>query len=226
MVNVEVARALLGPERPELRPSEGFPDRVVTVTAIVFAQDAQGARRALAPMAAGPDLAPLSRSDLEPVAFELVPEAFDAEFPEDHCYLADTFWTDSDVEAALMPLREAFARAPSDKSVVIALMPGRGAKLGLSLEQAAYSMDERTLVMPYAVWEDLAAEAMNRAWMRDMTNALEGISTGHFLSEADLDANPDRLPRCFAPANWERVLALRAKWDPEGLFHAIGGAPA
>ena len=219
--NVEVATAVLGPERPELRPGEGFPDRVVTVTAIVFAEDAQEAREAVAPMAAGSVIPPLAHSDLEPVPFELVPEAFDAEFPEDHCYLADTFWTDLHLEAALTPLQDAFARAPSGKSVVIALMPGHGAKMGLAMDEGAYSMDERTLVMPYAVWEDPASEPDHRAWMSEITQILEPISAGHFLSEADLDAHPGRLARCFTPSNWERLLELRAKWDPERVFHDI-----
>jgi FAD/FMN-containing dehydrogenase len=225
--NVEVATAALGPERPAHTPAEdGLPNHVVAVSATAYAHYAQEAREALAPMTPGPGIPPLVHSELEPVPFELLHEEFDAEYPEGHRYLADSFWTDRDVEGALAPLQEAFLRAPSGKSNVIALMPGNGAKLGLSTESGAYSMDERTLVMPYAVWTTPASDDANRAWIREMSEILDPISTGHFISEADLDAHPQRLARSFTPANWERVLALRAKLDPDGLFHDMPGQQA
>jgi hypothetical protein len=77
--------------------------------------------------------------------------------------------------------------------------------------------------MPYAVWQDPAADAANRGWIGSMSGLLEPISTGHFISEADLIAHPQRLARCFTPANWERVGELRARCDPEGLFHGMPG---
>jgi FAD/FMN-containing dehydrogenase len=220
--NVEVATAALGPQRPDHAPGEGFPDHVVAVSATAYAHDEQEARDALAPLAAGPGIPPLAHGDLDPVPFELLHRAFDAEYPEDRRYLADAFWTDRDVEGALAPLQEAFRRAPSGESNVIALMPGNGAKLGLSPEDGAYSMDERTLVMPYAVWSDAAQDDACRAWIAEMSRILEPISTGHFISEADLEAHPGRLARSFTPANWERVRSLRAQWDPDGLFHLPG----
>jgi FAD/FMN-containing dehydrogenase len=216
---VEVATAVLGPDRHELPPAAGFPDQVITVIAIAFAHDGEEARAAVAPMEAGAGVPVLGHGDLEPVPFELLHEAFDADYPDDHRYLADSFWTDLDVGAALPLLEETFRRAPSGKSNVMALMPGNGAKLGLSTEDGAYSMDARTLVMPYAVWQDPAADAANRAWIAEMSALLEPISSGHFISEADLDAYPNRLARCFTPASWERLLRLRERWDPQGLFH-------
>ncbi len=220
--NVEVATAALGPERPDHRPSDGFPTHVLSVSATAYADSAAEATRALAPMAAGPGMPPLAYGELEPVPFERLHEAFDAEYLPDQRYLADSFWSDRDVEGVLMPLREAFLRAPSGKSNVIALMPANGSKLGLSADFGAYSMDERTLVMPYAIWTDPAADDANRAWIGEMSTILERISTGHFISEADLDAYPNRLTRSFMPANWERVVDLRAKWDPDGRFHLPG----
>ncbi|MBS1879740.1 MAG: FAD-binding oxidoreductase [Actinobacteria bacterium] len=223
---VEVATAALGPERPEHTPAEGLPERVVMVAATAYADDEREAREALAPLAAGPGVPILAREELEPIAFELLHEAFDAEYPEGHRYLADSFWTERDVEAALVLLRDAFIRAPSGKSNVMALMPGNGERLGLSLEHGAYSMDERTLVMPYAVWQDPASDSENRAWIGEMSALLEPISSGHFVSEADLQAHPGRLARSFAPANWERLQELRAEWDPDGIFQSPPGAVA
>lgn len=217
--NVEVATELIGPERPEHPPGDGFPEQAVGVSAIVFVDRAEEARRALAPMSPGPGVPVLAHGELEPVAFEHLHRAADAEYPEGHRYLADTFWTDRDVGEALLPLQEEFRRAPSGKSVAIALMPGNGGRQSLSAEDGAYSIDERTLVMPYAIWTDPRADRANREWMTEIVNVLEPISTGHFISEADLDAHPERLAKCFARANWDRVLSLREEWDPDRLFH-------
>jgi len=220
---VEVATELIGPDRPEHHPSDGFPDKAVGVTAIAFAQSEGEARGALEPMSAGPGVPVLAHGELESIPFEHLHKGVDTEYPEDHRYLADTFWTDRDVGEALMPLQQEFGRAPSGKNVVIALMPGNGARQGLSNADGAYSMDERTLVMPYSIWTDPKDDRANGEWMAEMVGLLEPLSTGHFISEADLEAYPERLARCFTPANWERVLSLRDEWDPDRLFHAAPG---
>jgi FAD/FMN-containing dehydrogenase len=221
---VEVFTATAGPGRGEFVPAEGYPDHVVMVSATAYARDADEAREALAPLAAGPAAPVLAHLDQELVAFEDLHAAFDAEYPEDHRYLADAFWTDLDVEGVMVPLRETFERAPSDKSNYVALMPGNGSRLGLSPDDAAYSMDERTLVMHYAVWDDPAQDEANRAWHAEMAAILEPLSVGNFVSEADHESHPGRLERSFSPHNWKRVQELRAVWDPDGVFHHPGRA--
>jgi len=147
-----------------------------------------------------------------------VHKGFDVMCDESDRYLADTFWTDRDLDA-LASLEEAILRAPSGKSVVMAEMLGNGEKLGLSAEDAAYSIDGRTLVMAYAIWDDPAADDANRSWHSGVSELMEPTSIGHFVNEADLHAHPRRLANCFTPANWERLLALRAQWDPDRIFH-------
>jgi hypothetical protein len=41
---------------------------------------------------------------------------------------------------------------------------------------------------------------------------------GHYVGETDLFASADRVRRCFAPSVFERLSALREKWDPEEIF--------
>ncbi len=220
----EVAVVALGPERPDHLPSEGFPDHVVTVEAIVFAGDAEEARAAVAPFAAGAKVEPLAHADLEPVAYEEVHVGFDAMCHDGDRYLADTFWTDVDL-GSLASLKEQIRSAPSGKSVVMAEMLAGGGKFGFAPEDAAYSIDGRTLVMAYAIWDDPAADEANRAWHAEVRERVEPIATGHFVNEADLHAAPGRLARCFTEANWERLVELRQKWDPERLFHDPPGLP-
>jgi FAD/FMN-containing dehydrogenase len=222
--DVEVAVVALGPDRPDHPPSDGFPDHVVAVEAIVFAGSPDEARAAVAPLAGGATVESLAHADLEPVAYEEVHQGFDAMCHDGDRYLADTFWTDLDLES-LASLKDAIRSAPSGKSVVMAEMLAGGGKFGFAPEDAAYSIDGRTLVMAYAIWDDPAADEANRSWHADVREQVEPISMGHFVNEVDLHARPGRLARCFTEASWERLLELRGKWDPDGVFHDPPGMP-
>lgn len=220
---VEVAVVALGPDRPDRAPDDGQPDYVVSVEVIVFADDADEARRAVQPLAEGNGPTPVSHSELEPVPYEQVHVGFDAMCHEGHRYLADTFWTDDDLDA-LAIVRDLVEQAPSGKSVVMAEMLANGGTFGLDEADAAYAIDARTLLMAYAIWEDPATDDANRAWHADVRDRWNPISVGHFVNEADLNADPGKLARCFTPANWRRLLALRNTWDPDGMFRLPCGA--
>jgi FAD/FMN-containing dehydrogenase len=222
--NVEVAVVALGPDRPDHPPRDGFPEHVVAVEAIVFAGSQDEAREAVAPLAAGAPADALAHADLEPVPYEEVHQGFDAMCHDGDRYLADTFWTDSDL-GSLASLEDAIRRAPSGKSVVMAEMLANGGRFGFAAEDAAYSIDARTLVMAYAIWDDPAADEANRAWHAGVRDLVEPISLGHFVNEADLHARPGRLARCFTEANWERLVELREKWDPDRVFYDPPGMP-
>ncbi len=149
----------------------------------------------------------------------------DTTFPKNHNYLADTFWTPLEVQNAMSMLSELIKEAPSGKSFVLAVMPGHGAAgQGLPDKEAAYSMDERTLIYIYAIWKEAADDQPNRRWMKNVAAKLEPISEGHFLSEADLYVSPQRASRCFSQANWQRLIDLRRVFDPHGTFHGFPGA--
>jgi FAD/FMN-containing dehydrogenase len=220
---VEVAVVALGPDRPGRAPDDGQPDHVVSVEAIVFADDAEEARRAVHPLASGEMPTPVACSELEPVPYEQVHVGFDAMCHDDHRYLADTFWTDGDLDALAL-VRDAIERAPSGKSVVMAEMVANGATFGLDEAEAAYAIDARTLLMVYAIWERPDDDDANRAWHAAVRDLWDPVSIGHFVNEAALDIDPGRLARCFTPANWERIVALRSAWDPDGSFRLPCGA--
>lgn len=171
-----------------------------------------------------PHLARVGDEDLVSVPFEKMQKelALDAGFPDGHCYVGEPFWTDLDTDV-LVPLEEAVRTAPSGMNYVMALMPGNGSRLGLNPDDAVYSMDERTLVMAYAIFKDPAEEAPNRDWIAGVRKHLKPIATGQPVAEADLHADPDTLAGCFSPTHWKRLLELRAEWDPDELFHDLPG---
>lgn len=216
--NVELALVTAGPGRPFMTPDEGFPEAIVCVLAMAFVDSADEAARALAPLAS-PPIEPLVRVELAPTPFESIHQFIDVDFPENHRYLADTFWSDRNTRAVVESLSQTIEDAPSGKSFVMVIMPGNGApRTGLSFSEGAYSMDARTLVLSYAVWEDAADDSENRAWMKALGSQMEALSVGHFVSEADFMANRSRAERSFTPENWARLQQLRAQVDPDRLF--------
>ena len=84
-------------------------------------------------------------------------------------------------------------------------------------------MRRRTFLSPYSFWMDETEDEQNIAWLKRTQEILAPLSAGHFISEADLEASPERSERSFNKANWEKIQAVRDKYDPDGVFHTYLG---
>ena len=84
-------------------------------------------------------------------------------------------------------------------------------------------MSANALLLCYAIWERPEDDAANAAWHRTTIAALDKYAVGHYVGESDIVADPARAERSYSKANWERLNALRRKYDPEGLFHGQFG---
>ena len=139
--------------------------------------------------------------------------------PERHRYLADTLWSDSPPAQQLATVREYFLHAPSPKSLALCVFPTGAEGRAAVLPDAAFSMTAGTLLFCYAIWERPEDDAANAAWHRETIAALAPFAVGHYVGETDIVAEPARAARSFAPADWQRLQALRRTYDPDGLFH-------
>ncbi|MEF2975738.1 FAD-binding oxidoreductase [Subtercola sp. YIM 133946] len=218
---VEVSMVTQGAGRPGA--TEGSEPFVVAVAATAFADDEAAAFAALALLdegdGPGPGIRMLDHLDKVDVAFESLHEAVDATYPEGARYRADTFWTALDLHDALEPVRELMMRAPSAKTYILSGMPknGDGQNL-LPTGEAAYGMHDTTLVVPYVIWDDPADDDVNLAWLTELRAVLEPAATGHFISEADLRHDRERVRRSFTATDWPRVEQLIARFDETSLF--------
>ena len=68
-----------------------------------------------------------------------------------------------------------------------------------------------------AVWTDPAHDALHLAWLRSGVDAVAAATLGHNIGEADL-ARPGWVARCYSAQARLRLEALRAAYDPEGVF--------
>jgi FAD/FMN-containing dehydrogenase len=53
--------------------------------------------------------------------------------------------------------------------------------------------------------------------------ALEPLAVGCYVGEADIATNPSQVINSFIRPNWERLQALREKYDPDRVFHSYMG---
>lgn len=140
-------------------------------------------------------------------------------WPEHHRCLADTLWSNSPPELQLAAVRNAFLQAPSPKSLALcAFTTGVGGSAA-ARPDAAFSMTAKTLLLCYAIWEQQEDDDVNADWHRKTIAELNRFVVGHYVGESDIVEEPARAERSFAPANWQRLQALRRTYDPDDLFH-------
>ncbi|MBA4864176.1 FAD-binding oxidoreductase [Streptomyces sp. PSKA54] len=193
--------------------------KVVKVTATAFAASRDEAVRSLEPLRTCPlaDRA-LSRQVDKPTTYESLYATSGTLWPEGHRCAVDTLWSDDTFETLLRRLAPFVAEAPSERSVVLAPFWPASRDRGLSRNMAFSALGD-TYVAPFAIWSDPEDDDLNIRWLRDTMGAVEPLGTGHYVAEADLTAAPSRAERSYTPEAWQRLQALRARYDPEGLFH-------
>ncbi|MGY0056535.1 FAD-binding oxidoreductase [Streptomyces sp. LZ34] len=206
---------------PDMWPTPPRPP-VITVTATAFADSWREAVRRTEPLRSCPAVEhAVFRGESEPASFEALcggsSSAWSAR-PTRYRFAVDTLWSDEDLGTLLAPLAEAIAAAPSDKSLVLA--PFRPASRDERLPaDMAFSVLGRSYVVPYAVWDGPGRDEANVRWLREAMGRVEPLGTGHYIGEADLTAAPARAERSYTPDGWRRLREVRARYDPDGVFH-------
>jgi FAD/FMN-containing dehydrogenase len=203
--------------------------KVAIVTATAFVDTHDEAATQLAPLRSSPaDVSKLAGRDLEPTPYEVLFRDFGGRWREGCRFASDNLWTDGDLTATLLPLRERIVEAPSASSFAFAAMspdPSVDAPQD-ELPDMAFSMYARTFVACYAMWDDASGDAANLAWLPATIAELEPATLGHYIAEADLLSRDARAPRSFTPASWDRLHEIRRSVDPDGIFATYLGPAA
>ena len=106
----------------------------------------------------------------------------------------------------LQPLGGAFARVPEEATP-------------LGRRDAAWFWQAGT------AWLEPADDEPSRAWLAGVHSALAPWKLGESYANFIPDVDPARLQAAYAPAVWERLRAIRAEWDPDGVFGAGHAVP-
>ena len=132
-------------------------------------------------------------------------------------WTADSMWMDGSIEPLLPALRQIADTQPPAPSHALWLNwnppPSR--------PDMAFSLEGRTYLALYGGLRSKAATTpTDETWATDHMRALQQHSLGIQLADENLGRRP--MP-FMAPANLARLDALRAQYDPQGLFHPYMG---
>ena len=76
-------------------------------------------------------------------------------------------------------------------------------------------------MMVASVWEDAADDEKNFRWARETWSAMQRFSSdGVYVNEmGDEQESLDRVKEAYGARTYERLVALKDKYDPTNFFH-------
>ncbi len=197
------------------RDFEGEPEVAVTAPALV--DSAEEAAAALAFLGSAPAGQKLAVPNVE-VALPDLYAAVHQSYPYEHRYAVDNMWTHAGVEELLPGLRRIAETLPGAPSHMLWMNWGASPPR----PEMAYSVEDETYIALYAVWDDAAEDAANVAWPAERMGEMAPLASGIQLADENLGQRPARF---VSEANLARLDAVRAAYDPDGLFHPWMGRP-
>ncbi len=197
-------------------------EKVCILSATAFADSDEEATKALTAFATCP-LTNCVMKDLHAsTPFQVLFDNADRSWPRGKRYAVDTMWSASSPLEVLTTVQEHFATAPSADSLILSsILPSSND--APPLPDAAFSMVAPVYVACYSIWEEAEQDDANIKWLRTLMRALEPLAVGCYVGESDIAANPSQVVNSYARSNWERLQALREKYDPNGVFHSYMG---
>ena len=146
-----------------------------------------------------------------------VQQAFDEDYPDGLRY----YWKSVNVtdlgDTAIDAIVAAGTAPASPLSTVDVWHVGGAA--AESVDGAFATSSAAFLVNPEANWVDAADDDANIAWARALVTALEPFSDGtRYLNFAGFEEEGDALVRASFGDRYDRLAAVKARWDPDNLF--------
>jgi FAD/FMN-containing dehydrogenase len=125
-------------------------------------------------------------------------------------------------DAVVDVIASAIARAPA--GATIAWNDFHGAVTRVARDAMAYPLRHRGYdVFVSAPWNDAEGRARAIAWVDDVGAALRPHGRGVYVNNLT-DAEAGRVPEAYG-GNYERLVALKRKYDPENLFQHNANIP-
>ncbi len=116
-------------------------------------------------------------------------------------------------------LVESYKKVPSPLSM-IAFQQFGNAIGRVAPDATAYGhRHEKVEQMTFSGWTDPATDAENRQWAREISDQVQPFAKGHYVNQVGLESEEgaDRIQAAYGD-NWDRLVALKAKYDPTNLF--------
>jgi FAD/FMN-containing dehydrogenase len=164
------------------------------------------------------EFAPALADTVQPMAYVEVQRMLDEAFPPGlQVYWRSHFLTGLP-DAAIDTIVERFAGVTSPLSVVI-VEPMGGAVGRVGRDATAF--DQRDAAYNLAIiarWTEPAEADQHIAWARELWEATRPYAGGVYVNYLGVGDGAERVREAYGPAKYERLAALKAKYDPTNLF--------
>ena len=102
---------------------------------------------------------------------------------------------------------------------VVLIVPLGGAVSRVSKGDTAFGHREATYdYIAFSLWNDSQEAERHIQWVRDLGKAMQPFSIGVYVNEIGNEGE-ERIRAAYPPATYERLVALKNKYDPANLFH-------
>jgi len=207
------------------------PDELVSFFGLVHAPDGSGHKIVAVPLchcgdiATGESLVAPLRSvgtpavDLiGPLPYPVMNTLLDGAFPKGaRNYWKSGFFKELS-EDVIGVLVDAFERVPSPMTgMVIEHFHGAVTRIDPTATAFPHREPGYNLVLT-GEWLDPADDAANIAWIRSTYESVAPFMADAVYANYLAADEPERVRAAYGP-NWERLVALKRKWDPENIFH-------
>jgi FAD/FMN-containing dehydrogenase len=189
----------------------------VAAIAVCYNGNPEAGEKVLRPVRAlGPPLA----DEIAPTPYCKIQTLFDEAFIRGRRYYFKSNFTRRISDEMIDTLVEHFRAAPSPMSMVYFQQLGKAAN---RVDATATAFSHRDALCEWgcdAVWLDPAQDAANIRWAREVANTMRPFTTGSdYVNHIGLEAEEgtDRIKAAFG-ANYERLAALKNRYDPTNLF--------
>jgi len=187
---------------------------LVTMLAVCWVGDLAEGERALRPLRDfGRPLADL----VAPMTYTALQSGSDAAYPDGQQNYWKSHYVDEITDGVIATLVEHAPRMTSPQSSFYFQHLG-GAISRPGIGTAAFG--HRHAGFDFAiltVWQDPAEDAEHVAWAREFAAAMQPHATGVYVNNLGVEG-ADRVKAAYAPATYERLVALKNAYDPTNVF--------
>jgi len=167
------------------------------------------------------DFGPPVEDTIAVVPYRAVQTMLDPLCPPGLRYYAKGLYVDDLTDVLIDATIEHFARVTSPRSLVIIQYKGGQMGRGPADRTAFGHRDARHLFVAWSAWEDPREDDRHVAWARGLAEAVEPVGAGgEYVNDLGLETEEGHARiRAGFGANYDRLAKLKAKYDPDNLFH-------
>ncbi len=161
----------------------------------------------------------------EPMSFADLQRFLDEDYPDGMPYYWKSLYLTRIDDEVFDVLSNHAAARPSPLST-LDLWFGAGALNRVGADQTAFvRRDARYLLAMEANWTDPEQSDANIAWARAVFDDMQRFARGTYLNFPGYMEDADKLLQGAYGANYRRLQAVKAKYDPDNLFHGALNIP-